>query len=336
MRSDIEIRNDAWARLWQGKWFWKLLAGTILLNVCTQVVYAVLDGVLRRLGVFNLTALQAALEASQKTGAALPEFTPAVVFQLVSSTLLLFFFLFIMAGISTYGSSVLLLRAVDGDDKSWMKAAFGGFSMPFGLAWLWLSVAFVFALWYVLAGLPCAAVLYGAYLIMPPSECTTTGATCFYALAITLALGLFLAVFCVPFYRYRYLFRLKADHPEWSAWRCMRECAALVDGFKWRCFVHDCSYWRILLALLVPIVVVFAAVAFGVAGALAAKGASGGVPVSVIVAALVGVLAYLALIPLALVAFFYVGLGQTFLYREISLGKNKTTTTTNNERNSPQ
>lgn len=55
----------------------------------------------------------------------------------------------------------------------------------------------------------------------------------------------------VAAYRYRQALYLLLDHPEKSAWQCLRESGALMRGHKWELFVLDLSWigWNILCAL---------------------------------------------------------------------------------------
>ena len=52
-------------------------------------------------------------------------------------------------------------------------------------------------------------------------------------------------------YRYRQALYLLLDHPEKSAWQCLRESGALMRGHKWELFVLDLSFigWSILCSL---------------------------------------------------------------------------------------
>ena len=312
MESNSEIRGRAWLLLWREKWFWKLLGGTVLLNVCAQVISSALNGALHRLGVFGMGALAGALEDYAKNRAPLPELTPDLAVQFATSTALVLFFAFIMGGISAYGRSALLLRAADGNGAGWLKAAFGGFKMPLGLAWLSFRACLIYTGWSVVAFVPASAVVWLARVASPPAALALPA----YALAGTLACGLAAAVLCVPFYRYRYLFRVKADHPDWGAGRCLRECAALSRGFKWRCFVHDCSYWRALLAPLLLLLLCVAAVcAVSCARFWCPQGLRDAV---VATGALLCVAMYLAVVAMAVVVGFYVGVGQTLLYRDVA------------------
>ena len=320
MMGNREIREEAWRLLWQAKWFWRLLGGSILLSVCTQVVYAVLDGVLYRLGVFNLTALSNALEAKARTGAALPEFTVNLAVQFASSLVLQAFFMFILCAIALYGNTTLLLRTVDDKEEDWLKAAFGGFKMPLGLSWLFFRLVVVYVAWYVLALLPGAA-MFGVLAVKMPLT-STVESSAVYAFVTVVAASLVMAIICIPLYRYRYLFRLKADNPDWSAGRCFRECVALVDGAKWRIFVHDCSYWRTLLVPLLWFALLCIAAVVAFAGQAMGWWSLSGARVYVVaIGVIVLVVSYLALIILMMVIALYIGVGQTVLYREISAEK---------------
>ena len=87
MQTNSEIRNEAWRLLWERKWFWKLLGAAILLQVCSQVIITIVNGVVYRLGVFNITAMTNMIEERIP----LPEFTPRIILELASSTVLIFF-----------------------------------------------------------------------------------------------------------------------------------------------------------------------------------------------------------------------------------------------------
>ena len=52
-------------------------------------------------------------------------------------------------------------------------------------------------------------------------------------------------------YRYRQAIYLLLDHPEKSAWQCLRESGALMRGHKWELFVLDLSFlgWIIVGSL---------------------------------------------------------------------------------------
>ena len=59
----------------------------------------------------------------------------------------------------------------------------------------------------------------------------------------------------VAAYRYRQALYLLLDHPEKSAWQCLRESGALMRGHKWELFVLDLSFlgWAMLSAMFAPV-----------------------------------------------------------------------------------
>jgi hypothetical protein len=283
------------------------------------VIITIVNGVVYRLGVFNITAMTNMIEERIP----LPEFTPRIILELASSTVLIFFLSFILGGIALYGNSRLQLRAVDDNDESWMKTAFSGFKIPLELAWLSFRFSVVIFFWLFLAFIPSVAVGSIFFAAVPSPQ---TPVELSLAVAdVTIAASIFIAIYCIPFYKYRYLFRIKADHPDWSAGECMRHCREIVYGSKWRIFVHDCSYWRILLGALLPLLVIMAVVLLATA---ILGGRSAGAPTpsaAVAVGAAFGVVAmlaaYLALLVFGAISVHYIGVGQTILYREISRTK---------------
>ena len=316
MQTNLEIRNEAWRLLWERKWFWKLLGAAILLQVCSQVVVTIVDGIVYRLGVFNITALQNLAQERLP----LPEFTPRLILEFASSTVLIFFLSFILGGISGFGNSRLQLRAVDDNSESWMKAAFSGFGIPLELAWLAFRMSLLFVFWIILAIIAAGAIAVSFLSAVPKPQ--TPAELSLSVAVVTLASAVFIAIYSIPFYKYRYLFRIKADHPDWSAGECIRHCRELARGNKWRIFVHDCSYWRILLGALLPLLVIMCVVLLGAAVFRGSDAEAPSLSAAVAVGAVFGVLAmlasYIALLVFGAISVHYIGVGQTILYREIS------------------
>ena len=317
MNSNGEIREKAWRLLWDGKWFGRLLLGAILLSLCSQIVNSLLNGMLNNLGVFNLSAFAEAIERHLASRAPMPEFTSDMLMQLASSTVLTLFFAFIMGGIVAYGNSVLILRAADEKPENCLKAAFGGFGMPLGLASLAFRLFLVYVFWFLVSVVPVAALSWVVSVLMPSALDSEMAGKVLYSLAAVIGLAIVFAVCSIPFYRYRYLFRVKADNPDWSAGRCLAECAALTDGYKWRCFLHDCSYWKILLAVLLLMLVCTGAMCVALipeARQLVPAGVRMGVASA---CGVIGLFSNFAMVGVVVIAAFYIGVGQSLLYRDI-------------------
>jgi len=314
MQSDAEIRREAWRLLWKKNWFWMLLGAYLLLQLSSQFILNAVVGALAAVEVFNLSSV-AELISEHKP---LPQFTSQLMWQLASSSVLIFFFAFILGGISSYGNAVMLVRAADDNPEDWLKTAFSGYRMPLGLAWLAFLLVLIFIFWALLAVLPAAAIIYAAVSALPVKM--DFGDMSLNIVASTAAASILVAVLSVPFYRYRYVFRLKADHPDWSATQCIRGCAKLTYGYKWRAFKLDCSYWCMLLLVLLPVLAT-TAIVFALTAALNALGDGQQSLVALAltaIAALGAMASNLLLLAFLLIAVNYIGLGQTILYREIT------------------
>ena len=285
MRSNLEFRDLAWRRLWADHWFGRLFGGGLLLSLCGYAANVVIGGILGRLGVqtwqdYYLARVQNLRDLTTPV----PNLTNDFIFQATSSGVLSMFIGYIMAGIATYGSAVILVKCLRNEENGWLGEAFGGFKDPFGMLWLFVRYVLVYVIW-------------GLFLIIPP-------------------LGIWLLI--VAFYRYRFLFLVKAEHPDWSAGECFRSCRALTDGHKMESFRLDCSYWKPLtLALLLPILMCCGTAFIACGGIFAVLGGS------VLLASFVGLLIFVIVLSQ------YISVGQGFLYEDL---KNNPTTE-QNERN---
>ena len=302
MKTNTEFRELAWKRLWSDKWFGRLFGGGILLTLCGYAANVVIGGILGRLGVDDWQTYYEIVRLNrQDLTTPVPNLTGAYIFQTTSATVLEMFIGYIMASIAAYGSAVILLKCLKNEENGWLGEAFGGFKDPFGMLWLMIRYVLIFLGWFFLAIFPvglCVSIFISAGLFESPIVCG-----CFVALALCYAIP----ISCVPVYRYRFLFLVKAEHPDWSAGACIRSCKALMEGFKWRSFQLDCSYWK-------PIALPLLALIFfscGLALAVVFKD-------STAVAVLIGLVSLLSLF--AAIAGFvvigqYIAVGQGFLYQ---------------------
>lgn len=313
MQSYDEIRSEAWRLLWKRNWFWMLLGTTVLLQFCSQFVMNAVAMALSALEVFDLASAIKYLEENN----ALPTLTASQVWQLATSGAIFLFFAFILGGISSYGNAVMLVRAADDRPDGWLPAAFDGFRRPLELAWMSFLMALVFLVWSALGALLAAALVCAVPGAIPAHKPVLT----FSDVALVMAgagagVLVFAAVLGVPFYRYRYAFRLKADHPDWSALRCIRGSHELTRGFKWRVFKLDCSYWLTLLSVLLPLTI---ALAFWIAIEAVLDYVQDQVATAIVVSGVMALMAsYLVILVTGTIANNYIGVGQTILYREIA------------------
>ena len=307
MKSNAEFRELAWKRLWTDHWFGRLFGGGLLLGLCGYAANVVVGGILGRLGVQDWQDYAFAVAMNRKDlTTPVPNLTSDFIFQATSATVFEQFIHFIMAGIAAYGTSVILLRCLKNAEEGWLGAAFGGFKDPFGMLWLMIRYILIFFGWGLIAGAPialCVTVLVKAGLMTSPVACgcLTTFCLCYALLILS-----------IPFYRYRFLFLVKAEHPDWSAGVCIRSCKALMEGHKMESFRLDCAYWKpITLALLLSILMCCGAALIASGGIFAVLGGS------------VLLVSFVGLIIAVIILSQYISVGQGFLYEDL---KNNPTT----------
>lgn len=311
MKTNMELKEAAWRRLWADKWFGRLFGGALLLGVCGQAVQVVLGGILRRLGVQSwFDYMQIVAQNRHDLTTPIPILTTNYVVQATSSTVLTMFFSFLMAGIVAYGGAVILRKCLANDESNWLGEAFGGFKYPFGMLWLVVRFFLILLGWGLLAIVPLGVAIGGtAFLVKGLKDALPVGAVAGMGALLSVGIGLALLIYCVPFYRYRFLWLVKAENPEQGASACLRACRALMKGNLMKSFRLDCSYWKPITLLLLLLGGGFGFVVLSVAF----KGQTPLLAGCVFAA----ILMFVASIPLAIVLGQYLSVGQGFLYLEL-------------------
>ena len=323
MRSNTEFRNLAWTRLWADHWFGRLFGGGLLLMLSGYAVNVVIDGILKRLGVQTWQDYWVARAQNLKDlTTPVPNLTNNYIFTATSASVLEMFIGYIMAGIAAYGTAVLLLKCLKNEENGWLGEAFSGFKDPFGMLWLFIRLVLIYLGWMLVAFIPLGVAMGACIPVLKPMfESAPLLGAAITSVVLTLGIGGMIAVYCIPFYRYRFAYLFKAEHPDWSAGACLRSCKALMEGHKWESFRLDCSYWKpITLAL-----VAFFFIVCGIFLAIALKNV-------VAIAALIGLITlFLFFVTLAgaIVLGQYIRVGQGFFYQDLKDGH----TTEQNERN---
>ena len=312
MKSNVEFRELAWKRLWADKWFGRLFGGGLLLALCGSAVQVVLSGILGRLGVMSwLDYAQVVAEHRQDPTVTVPQLTDAFISQASSSTVLTLFFSFIMAGIASYGGAVILRKCLANDGKDWLGEAFGGFRNPFGMLWLQLRYWLIFFFWGILAWLPVGmSVGISIPLMKRFAEANLTLTVAVVTLLTSVGVAALFAIYAVPFYRYRFLWLIKAEHPDWGAGACIAASRKLMKGNKFKSFKLDCSYWKAITLMLLPLLVLALTI-------LVNEWQCGEGPQGVATIGAVAFVCLVAFLPLAIVVPKYISVGQGFLYEEL-------------------
>ena len=309
MKSNVEFRALAWKRLWADHWFGRLFGGGLLLWLCGYAVQGVLSNILGRLGVQSwFDYLDAVVRNRQDLTTPIPNLTSDYISQASSSTVLTVFFSFLMAGIAAYGGAVILKKCLANDEKGWLGEAFGGFKYPFGMLWLWVRLWLIWIGWTAVAFFVPGFLCGVGYPLVKGLSLAQLSIVA--GLFVTVALCWVIWIYCIPFYRYRFLWLVKAEHPEWGAGECISACRKLMKGNMLKSFRLDCSYWKSITLMLLPLLVLSLTILinewyFG-------EGKQG--------LAIIGVVALLCLavlMPLILIVPQYIRVGQGFLYEEL-------------------
>lgn len=159
MKSNRDIRRQAWATL-TGKWFFRLILVGLVLQTIAMTVSGLIAGIFRTLSITSVTDyLEAKLNALQQgLDYALP--TAKAYYWMIAGFGLQSFISYVFAAIATFGFMHVLLRAQANNDERWFSSSFGGFARPLGVtALLFLQNLLVF-LWSLLLLIPGIVALY--------------------------------------------------------------------------------------------------------------------------------------------------------------------------------
>lgn len=279
--TNKEIRNQAWDLLWHKNWVGKLILVTSALQFSSSLIMSLISDTLKSIGIVSI---EETLTLIKRDGFVVFFDSP---FEYISVITMFLFFSFLMTGIVNYGTSKMLNNAADNDPKDWFKSAFGAFKMPFEVLCLQFLFALITFLFILFLASPFIFLAFKAFSSYIPGK---TGEI-IYLLSLMMAVLSVIFALSVPFYSYRYIFRVKADHPDWTARECLSYSKNLTSGHKLRLLKLDLSYTK---AFLVPLVIPLISID----------------PLSLIVFA----------VSLS-IATLYNGVGQSILYRELSAGK---------------
>lgn len=297
-----ELKSLAWDRLFQGKWFWKLFGGEMLVQLVAQTIVLTVLSVLTHIGFQSWQDYFDIVKQNQLDHVTpVPELTSEFMLVATSTQVVESFLGLILYGVVTFGGAALMLKCLKDDQENWLSSAFSGFKYPFGLLWLGIRQSLIFMGWTILAVIPAGAIAGGG-VVASRQFLETSPLASAIALSLAFSLGGLTAmlILMVPFYRYRFLWLVKAEHADWSAGECIKVTRKMMEGNKMRSFKLDVDYWKpITGVMLLMLVAVVGAVFF---------------PYSFVLP----IIAVLALIASCIVLGKYISLGQGFLYREIS------------------
>lgn len=305
-----ELKSLAWERLFQGKWFWKLFGGEMFVQLAAQAIGVVVVSVLAQVGFQSWQDYLEIVKQNQLDHVTpVPELTREFMLVATSTQAVESFLGLILYGVVTFGGAALMLKCLKDDHENWLSAAFSGFKYPFGLLWLGIRQSLIFLGWTILAVAPAGAIVAGGVIASRQFLETSPLAS---AIALSLAFSLggltTILILLVPFYRYRFLWLVKAEHADWSAGECIKATRQMMEGNKMRSFKLDVAYWKPITGVLLLVLVAM----LGVTLAGFAKELS-------VVGFTISIISILAVFVSCVILGKYISLGQGFLYREISI-----------------
>ncbi len=234
MRTNREIRGEAWRLLRKTPWGWRVLCTGMLVGVGASLVMNALAIGLEGTGVQTWSDFAvAAARARWSSGIELAIPSLRVAAYMTVATAFVAFIKSVFLGIQTFAmNSATLCAVTEEKSESWFRAALAGFGRPFGM----FGLMFFWSLrvtWWIYLG---ALVGFGAWIRGGSSPAILAVA------AVAAVAGISLSV--IAAYRYRFAWFVKVRHPDWGANRCLNETRRLMEGRKWASFLLDCSYWK--------------------------------------------------------------------------------------------
>ena len=209
MKVNREIRIEALKRVLNGRWFGRMLIVMVIVSAASNLANGVVDAFYKTAGIQTWMDYMAAKAQAMRSGLEYAVPSAAVARQMCGSTAFQMFIGFIFVGIAVYGMTCVVLKAAKEDERGWCRDSMGGFARPLGVAWLGFVLFVRIFLWSLL-------------LIVPG---------------------------VVAFYSYRMSFFIKADHPEWSAWKVLAESKRMMYRNKLRLAWLDATFigWWLLV-----------------------------------------------------------------------------------------
>lgn len=195
----------------RGRWFWVVLGASLLLQWICQLALHLIANFNESMGVVSPAAYLTKKFEMLRQGLDYTLPTAEAYRQMAYAGTLEVLVGYILVAVALFGITAVVLKAIANDRKGVIPAAFGGFARPLGVTWLLLVTNVFVSLWMLL-------------LVIP---------------------GI------VAIYRYRAVWYLKSEHPDWGALKCLGESKRIMRGRKFQAFMLDMSF--ILLALLLMI-----------------------------------------------------------------------------------
>ena len=248
MKSNREMRREAWGVL-KGKWFWRLLAVSVLLETIAYSVNILVSQAFKALSITEVSDYMVAKLNAARQGLSYSLPTMKAYGWMIGGFCFQTFIAYIFAAILAFGFMGLLLKARDDADAKWFADSLGGFARPLEVTCLMILMNLLVFLymvpWLLLGGGACLC----ATLCLGKS-CSWSSLVV-AAIVMLTALAVLLSAFRAV-YAYRQSWFLKNEKPELSAVQCLRLSREMMKGHKMQAFELDFSYlgWILLVVIM--------------------------------------------------------------------------------------
>lgn len=251
MKSSSEIRAEAWRILRKTPWGWRLLGIGVFVGIISALVMNALTSGFEEAGIQTWTDFYNAAIKAKRNALDLAVPSLRVAAYMTVATAFTFFISWIFSGIQSFATSFVALESVIKEDsKNWFVPALAGFKRPFEMFSLMFFWSLRMGWWMILGAFILgvgAGLLKGFRLLASPVVIVAAVAIVCASISLTI----------VAAYRYRFVWFVKVQHPDWGANRCLNEIGRLMEGKKWKSFLLDCSYWKAITVLLGGFLIIF-------------------------------------------------------------------------------
>ena len=241
--TNSEMRREAWLILWRGRWFWRLLAASLLLGVLTFLANELAAKACASFRIPHWGEyLGAYLAMRLDDGMLMMVPTCETAWRMTAATGMLLALGWVFRGCACFGETLVAARAAAGRPERWFAGVFAGFRTP--LAHLLLQAATALA----------SAFAVGVFALLLVAA---TGGRCFGSpRALAMLALLQIMPYAVVWHYFQPLWLVRAAHPDWSVRACFAETRRVLKGRRGALLGLLLSYWPLSLSSLGGMVLV--------------------------------------------------------------------------------
>lgn len=193
----------------RGKWFWRIVLVFFALQTVAQIAVGSLAHFNRERGITSLGELWVKKLSAMQQGLDYTLPTHDAYAQMWVATGFEYFVGTVAGAILLFGLTAVTLRAIANKEEDWLSSGFGGFRCPLGVTALLFVQNLIIGFW-------------ALFFIVP---------------------GI------IAGYRYRAVWYLKCENPDWGVMQCLGESSKMMKGYKCRAFLFDLYYYVQLFAI---------------------------------------------------------------------------------------